>query len=212
MRNNDRRALIAINALVNCLSHKIRTPLSVISNELNVVKLSLETDDCDRAIERCRDISAILKNLSNPFSSTAKEEEFQLKEILPDCPGQRLQSLQELTLHGDKRQLTLALDYLYQLLKGLPGANRDNITCSLENMNESKKAWPEIVFSTPPHPLFLDAECEERTDSLTEFFSYKLDIGSTAAPVADAILWAHGCDIVVVSKEELKVHLSFKID
>jgi len=204
---NDRRALIALHALIGCMSHKIRTPLSVISNELNVVKLSGDTTDCDRAIERCKEIAAILKNLSAAISLSEEEEDFPVQELLPAWSGE-LESSSKIIIRGHRGQLTLAFNYLRQLLLLIPGASDETVTCSSVKMDTQGNILMQL--SAPAHPLFFDSKTEEKATSLTEFFTHKLDIDSTAAPLADAMLWAHGCDIVITSGKELEVALNFK--
>jgi hypothetical protein len=46
---------------IKLISHKIRTPLSIIQNELSCIKGKISSDEYQRIIEECRKINAILK-------------------------------------------------------------------------------------------------------------------------------------------------------
>jgi signal transduction histidine kinase len=52
-----------ISALSHALSHKIRTPLSVISNDLFFLQSLVPEGECARALKRCQEISSILQSM-----------------------------------------------------------------------------------------------------------------------------------------------------
>ena len=58
--------LKVISCLCRSLSHRIRTPLSVISNDLSYFSTKLGDDECSRALNKCREISAILGSITPP--------------------------------------------------------------------------------------------------------------------------------------------------
>ena len=76
------RSLYILNLALKSLEHRLRTPLSVISNDLNYLKLVASSKECDRALEAVRYFSILLSqscNVGAPFISPQREP---LSEVL----------------------------------------------------------------------------------------------------------------------------------
>ena len=56
---NDK--LIELESLMSVLSHKIRTPLSIIQNELTCLKPQIGEEEYQRLLTACKNINNILK-------------------------------------------------------------------------------------------------------------------------------------------------------
>lgn len=65
-------SLDLLSAFLRALSHKIRTPLSVISNDLTYFQTLVPNEDFSRAIGKVQDISEILRSFSQPIGVTLK--------------------------------------------------------------------------------------------------------------------------------------------
>ena len=50
-----------LEELIKMLAHKIRTPLSIIQNELSCIEDKLETEEYQRILSACKNINLILK-------------------------------------------------------------------------------------------------------------------------------------------------------
>jgi hypothetical protein len=57
-------SLEILSALSHALSHQIRTPLSVISNDLFYLQSLVPEGECARALKRCQEISAVLQSVA----------------------------------------------------------------------------------------------------------------------------------------------------
>ncbi len=69
-----------INNLMLALAHKIRTPLSIIQNELVCIKPQISDEEYERLLKACKNINAILKEspakliLEAEVSNSGKKE------------------------------------------------------------------------------------------------------------------------------------------
>lgn len=63
MQSPGPKAAELVTALLQALAHKIRTPLSVISNDLNYFATLIDPDECSRSKRRCHEIDQILRDV-----------------------------------------------------------------------------------------------------------------------------------------------------
>ena len=61
------RSFERLRALTQALAHRFRTPLSVISNDLTYFKSSFKSEEFDRGIRRCRELSELLSYICGFF-------------------------------------------------------------------------------------------------------------------------------------------------
>lgn len=61
--------------LLKVLSHKVRTPLSVVMNDLSYYSSLLPAEECDRPLRRCREIADLLSYCSLPPPKPLTSEE-----------------------------------------------------------------------------------------------------------------------------------------
>src|SRR4051812_47237557 len=69
MSDNAQRYIQLLAAFSRALGHQLRTPLSVISNELAYLGSAHPGEDISRAVERCKSITGILQNINVPGGS-----------------------------------------------------------------------------------------------------------------------------------------------
>lgn len=74
---------IILATLARSLAHKLRTPLSVVTNDLSTFKMLLENsaEDVDRSMRRCNEISDILRSLTNIGKAELNFQKINLKEF-----------------------------------------------------------------------------------------------------------------------------------
>lgn len=102
--------------MLRVLSHKIRTPLSVISNDLNYFKNLIDPNECERGILKCRQISEVFKPALCLSSSDSEHEKFNLNLALQEIFGEIVKKNQsELVLIGSKNNFLQLLRWLKEL-------------------------------------------------------------------------------------------------
>lgn len=67
--------LTVYRVLMKVLSHKVRTPLSVVMNDLSYYDGLLPDEECDRPLRRCREIADLLTYCSLPQGKNLTVEE-----------------------------------------------------------------------------------------------------------------------------------------
>lgn len=79
--NDGQLSRYLIGYLIRSMSHQIRTPLSIVSNELSCIKSTSLVEGCDLAIKKCQQISAILSKTAQLSATTNIEDEFNLSDL-----------------------------------------------------------------------------------------------------------------------------------
>ena len=72
-----------VAAFGRALAHKLRTPLSVITNDLSFLQTQLAPGECARSLERSREIAELLRRVCDGNDGVLKVEECALGELLP---------------------------------------------------------------------------------------------------------------------------------
>ena len=62
------RSFERLRALTQALAHRFRTPLSVISNDLTFCKSTFKSEEFDRSIRRCKELSEQLSYIASFFA------------------------------------------------------------------------------------------------------------------------------------------------
>lgn len=178
---------------IRALSHKIRTPLSVIQNELTYIKTKMPEDECQRAIDACGRIKDILSKASKKITYKANFKELSVSDFSQLLTVRPEVKLEVATLNPNA---SLILDVnLFEcawecLLEFLQSRQKDNsyavkiepIGQGLEfNLRSSFKAY----VSEKPQPA-------DGYTSLCEFSYLCLDNDSVLLPIADTIISEHG--------------------
>lgn len=71
-----------IGALTLSLSHALRTPLSIISNEVQYLSTVLPPGECERVLSRCRELDRMLRRYARISRSVLQFEDVALGDVL----------------------------------------------------------------------------------------------------------------------------------
>lgn len=205
-----------VSALIRAIVHQIRTPLSVISNELEALRPRLSSAEIEREERKVQDISRFLRDLSQFSSSGTLEQELDLLPILLNLSlrsGGNFRVRTETNntrLRGDPRLLSLALSSLVDVLRGL-GSSAGN--------DASDLAIFECVVSRSGEALEIriaDGSGQDELDEgsreyqgLTAFCSGVLDTDSVLPPCIESILIAHNADVRIRIVSGIQVRMTF---
>lgn len=178
-----------IASLTRTLSHKIRTPLSIISNELHSLGAKASSKDAELALSQCKKISKLLEEVSK-IGSALERESFSLSDILKGFEGESF------SIRGDREKIKMA----FSLLSDAFG------TPLLESL---KAGCPEIALSYEL-PKGNSLESSGICSSVSELFLSHLEIDSIAPSLFDTIILSHGWEIFSqISDGRLKVRIAF---
>ena len=193
-----------INAFTRALSHRIRTPLSVISNDLFCFQSRLGQEECSRSVARCRDIASVLTDACAAGQEPLLLEVLRLGEILKEVFDGRLNGLAgfaAVAVRGDRKRLKFAL----QAVRDLGGEEGwEEQICRIE---KSRGEWV-IELS---NALMVERQHQGLFHALSHYFNQELGSDSFLPIVADCILMAHAIKVRLNASETLQIELSGKI-
>lgn len=183
--HDDARTIRTLSALCRALTHKLRTPLSTISNELYYLQSLLPPDQCTRAHERVRVIADIV-SFSDQFTRhPLVAEPCTLDELVHEAFG--IAPASGATVVAPRALLNLALRALRESLEL---ACEPKFEVSLSNT-------PCLTLRAIPQPRVHSLLAGQTFTSLTSLLSDSLDIDSLYPPFIDAALWASGAEIEI---------------
>lgn len=188
------RAYERLFLLLRGLAHDIRTPLSVISNELSY--LSSEERPL-RGLARCREIAELLRRLQAP--RLAALEPLELEACLaqleltapPGCAGLRLAADPEM------------LRYCLSLIALLMPAARPELAL------DAARTRITLRYTEPLAPEA--HRCARRAASFTDYFCRQCDLDRAAPPLIDAVLDVHRAEIEIEAQTELSAAIGFMV-
>lgn len=195
--------LLVLAGLMRALSHKIRTPLSVISNDLSFFKSCLPTEDVDRSLQKVKVIGDILRSASDGAGVVVGSGPVTVGDwhvasqaagwsSSPAASGEG--ALQLGVTHG---ALSAIARYSHELLGGSAGS-----LCALVVLED--RVTQRICL---PSSVTIDSPRESLTESIPA-----LGCGdSLLPPILDAIVWASGGSLSVGRCGEPVVEISFPI-
>jgi signal transduction histidine kinase len=112
-------AFALLTRLTEQLTHSLRTPLSVISNDLVFMATLVGDQECARAVSRCREIGARLSLLSDFAADPLDFRRVPLSSLLG-------QPAEESTVRTDERRLRRTLEVLEAGSGAPPRLRRDD--------------------------------------------------------------------------------------
>ncbi|MCB0332920.1 MAG: hypothetical protein KDD55_05435 [Bdellovibrionales bacterium] len=199
MGAHDQRTLTALTALIRGVSHRVRTPLSVVSNDLSYFKTLIDPEECERSIVRCREISEILRDAARCGSysldlSPCVIEEFVTKVLTPSLGEVEVSGTVERELAVDKRLTEKALSCIPILFEkfgeGPSFLSAVRVVISDDDL--------ELHFEGSVRADYINRSVERnRCDSFTEYFCVVLDTDSYLPPILDAVVWAHEGSVLI---------------
>ena len=200
----NHRITLLLAAFGRALSHQVRTPLSVISNDLFYLQTLIAPEECQRSLERCKSISDILAAAcqvsTQPPMSNVVRLEVLLREVFACLISEQC------CIKGDGEQLHQAFSMLSELL-AFESTPAFNVSLCRENGNA-------VVRLIAPRQPFDVEELQEplKVHSFTEIFNiYGRQDGLTPMYV-DAILWENGARTnIKIEKTEQQVVIKSEI-
>ncbi|MCB9029468.1 MAG: hypothetical protein H6619_00315 [Deltaproteobacteria bacterium] len=179
-----------IHALTRALAHKIRTPLSVISNDLSYFQSQLEPGETERGLRKVREINEILKLCGELGSGEVKIESLNAEElkdlILQNAPEIAVNVSESKSYNLDKQKFILALQLIAHTLSDYCSkANLEN--CKITAVLDSKITLNVVRL-----------EKDIKTESFTSLFCEQLQFDSPYPPIIDAILIAHDLKVNLI--------------
>lgn len=195
-------SLLLVYALVRSLSHKLRTPLSVISNNFSYLTSLTDDSACNQGLSKCQEISDILKS-SILDSPNLQFQETDLVALFLNINSTLASPIPKQRLLCDPSKIRTALAIITQLIGCNTNPNSAASRVEVVTLPNCLK-----INLTSNTQTLLSASSPQSFESLTEFFCLTLDRDSPSAPIADAILWAHKYSIKVVQDVELRVEIS----
>ena len=167
-------------AFANGLSHKMRTPLSVISNDLSYFETKIDPSECERSKRRCRELSELLKelSLSNIETQTSLDCQILVETLTTRGAGVAGSPSCTLTSLGDS--LLHAFVLLDEFLAELDDGRRYSFSLKGSTLSISVPVGTE-----PPADTI-------QTATLTEYLQEKIGVNSHIPPYVETIFLAHG--------------------
>lgn len=202
-----------VSNLIRALTHKIRTPLSVISNELEALRAVLPAVELEASRQRVTQITELLKTLSQFAVSPAPKQNFDAQEIVRDLVASNSGRIvlreyaPALPVMGDRRMFALAVNSLAQVLLQLA-------------TQESKE--PVVMHSRLLEGCgVIGFRCEIRSvlcssvqrtwASLSDFFNDEIDLDSFLPSCIDSILLAQNVTVCVTAQSAVDITFRFTL-
>ena len=173
MKNSGEDLWAVVSLLQRSLGHAIRTPLSVISNELQYLSAQFGEEECSRALLKCGEISDILGRLNGRLR--CGPEPLPLKEIISAFQAQGF------TVQGQEDSPGLSLHPTWAQVPQLCSSLADALSVS------SRVLVVGARFHLPG--MFSLTSQEER--SLCSFFVEKFPEKDLLEPVLLEVLMSH---------------------
>jgi len=184
-------------SLARALAHKIRTPLSIIQNELSYLASLLPAGECERAFDACRSISQILA-LQAPFPAGNFETIEVTLGAFIDYSKINFEisnvKLREFKLKINQELFIKSLSIIQNIIDTVKPPSQ---TSTLPFITESDDRLNfEVNWK-----LLLSGDyalgSSSTLDTFSELFCIILHHDYVELPFADAVLLAHGCKISI---------------
>jgi len=187
------RSLSLLGSFVQALAHDLRTPLSVIANDLTYLQHKYPKDEIDRTLGQVERVAALLKKAVGLSDAALQCEPVSLRELLRRADLSFEAFAADSTVMVDVERTIAALQELLKFIEAWSGGK---MTIGAGNR--------EIRFSN-----FFFADSKGDYSSLTSFFCKALNNNNLTAPLVDALLEAQGIDVVINSGDNFSLKLEF---
>ncbi len=197
------KTLLVLSALTHALNHRIRSPLSVISNELIFLKEKLGEDEVKRPLRHLQEIIEVLNDISNLGPTSASAQPITLSIFSRDCLSIRSipKGMEKISLLLDPALSKAACAYLQRLFQKLEIDMRSEFLSAQGSVN--------LCFSAlPPLPQILRESKTSICHSLGELFNLQLALDYLEPPLIDSLFWAQGCTIRATLQEGLLIEVT----
>jgi len=189
----EQKAYLRTALLLQGLFHDIRTPLSVISNELSYLGADAEQP---LGLRRCREIAAILRRLQAP--PFAAPQLIALDRCLGALGLPLPAASAGALISADLDTLRYCFDLIAQLL---PGAQPSAAV-------SDDRGMLRLHYRRPSAGAAREA-C--RAASFTDYFCLQRGLNAVFAPLIDAALELHGAQAAIEAGAELNVSIDLPL-
>jgi hypothetical protein len=189
-----RNSLTLLTALMRSLGHRLRTPLSVISNELSCLSRIVPEGECSRAQRQCQEISTILKSTMSLAGKESPARNISGAELFSQL------TCLEAELSPEQAVLKFCLDP--EMIQAAVVMLRERIIDGEEWQASFEFDRAENLFSLwlENRSAAKDSPALGRQFSLiSEFLLFEYDRDSIEAPVCDALFLAQGIDVQITA-------------
>lgn len=197
--------LLFLGSFVRVLSHQIRTPLSVISNELSYFEGLLPPGEAERSMLRCRQISDILNAALGPGKYTLELEDLPIERVADLISDLKyvLPCTERIRMRADLALMKYALDALRHTLSQLAKSGRVEVNLVVFD------TFIDLAYSF--ELAFAALLPEQKFTSLTEPVCSVLRFDLVDPLYCDSILWAHGCSLRFSTAASASFHVQFPV-
>jgi hypothetical protein len=193
-------ANLLLTAFGRALVHKLRTPLSVISNELAYMRASSDFSDHVTIEKKCAQIEAELAAISAACSLGGAFEKIEIENIVQEFFGAlKQQGGGSSMVFCQPNSLKYCLKTLvFELLPRLNAADKElSFSCSNEPEFLSIRAQFDLK-----QAAYLDSAQPQHATTFSFFFSSILGLDLISAPIVDAILIMHGISLSLYRQDK----------
>ena len=191
-----------LSAFTRALAHKLRTPLSVLSNDLSYFKSKLGVEECEASERKCEEIAQILREITSVGGVQLDLKLLTVTELLRALDIQGVCDTDNaLRVSIDLERWKVCMGFIQSVLNELSGKQT---SCVPKLTTKLDFTWDLEVPESPASDLDLPAEL----DSLTEFVNVYCASDSPFPPLVDAIVWGHAGRISVRCTRSVHVELS----
>jgi hypothetical protein len=191
---DDSRPFELVGTLAEALSHLIRTPLSVISNDLHYFAGRIPAEELERSNEKCRRIAESLSSVALLGRTPLEFRAIDLGSLLAGVLKESLIGfVPRAVIRGDHERLAVLLRIIRDLFFGPHSRARMRIA--------GDNAEIELI----------DAGCVLSSPAASLSSALRSPADKTCkAVLADAIIWAHGGSVEVTG--ERRACVCFALD
>ncbi len=196
------------SALISALNHKLRTPLSVVSNELEIIRPRIAAEDYELTRRRLLEVVSTLTEVSELAQPLGELRICPLGETLRRAAQQAALTVhvndREAMVRGNRELLERALIKLLTLC-----------SAALEGATPIVKAGLESAEHVVRLSLIFDAALDSAPasyQSLTAYFNVNRGLDSVIPPCLDSIMSAHHARVLiqaVPASQQLLLWLEF---
>jgi len=199
------RELQTLSAFARALVHRLRTPLSVISNDLQYLRSLIPADEPFAAPERCRQVSDLLGDALALLERPPVLTTLPLRRLVT---GLGLAEAPARSIRGDEVLLPRAFRLTREMLGRIGGEEASPVEVTLSVAGESV-----AVRFTARLPALLAPLRVGHLSSLTELCCHMLDLDSYEAPAIDAVIGACGGAMRVdVAERVIEAEIAFPLE
>jgi len=182
-REPSETSLTIMTEFIDALCHKIRTPLSVISNDLSFFETLLGSAEIDRSIRRVEEIKSILSDCSQVLKISPRTRT--LKETLATFVSE--QTLAELDETADKKieyssELETSLVLLYHALN-----EKKEFEEARRSLISDAKVTDDIAAISIALPAHLEIK-KKKSQVTFKILKEALNVSSPMLPLAYSLL------------------------